>query len=204
MLPKWDCAGRSTGILLCDLAFNEKPNFPPLQIVRGQMVALCRMSEFETESKMNKGFVAWAQYLEEWIIFHVALLKISSPSSQLGPKIISVRACVCDCHCVNLCAHTGLFFFFFKSATACRHLNLPTWQLAPLITNSNTHQWTSNEAFLWELWLAMGLQSIPQFWIAYYGLLRHSLIYTDKTVSLTSMETLEEFWCQANCLQETI
>lgn len=76
------------------------------------MVALCRMSEFETESKMNKGFVAWAQYLEEWVIFHVALLKISSPSSQLGPKIISVRACVCDCHCVNLCAHTRVFCFF--------------------------------------------------------------------------------------------
>lgn len=32
----------------------------------------------------------------------------------------------------------------------------------------------------------MGLQSIPQFWTAYYGLLRHSLKYTDKTVSLTS------------------
>lgn len=78
------------------------------------MVALCRMSEFETESKMNKGFVAWAQYLEEWVIFHVALLKISSPSSQLGPKIISVRACVCDCHCVNLRAHAGLLFFSFS------------------------------------------------------------------------------------------
>lgn len=84
--------------------------------------------------------------------------------------------------CEFTCTRGSFVFFFFKSATACRHLKLPTWQLAPLITNSNTHQWTSNEAFLGELWLAMGLQSIPQFWTAYYGLLRHSLKYTDKTV----------------------
>lgn len=68
---------------------------------------------------------------------------------------------MCACKlplCVFVCACASLF----KSTTARRHLNLPTWQLAPLITKSNTHQWMSNEAFLRELWLTMGLGSTPQ------------------------------------------
>lgn len=155
------------------------------------MLALCRMSESKAENKMNKGFVAWAQYLEEWVIFHVALLPINSPSSQLGPKIISVRVCLCLCvygHCVYFwCACVSLF----KRTTARRHLNLPTWQLAPLITKSDTHQWMSNEAFLGELWLTMGLGSTPQVWITYYVLLKYSVKYT-------------EFWSQTNSFKETI
>lgn len=72
------------------------------------------------------------------------------PSSQLGPKIISVRAVrvpvrACNCHSVYLFVRVRLF------SKARRHLNLLTWQLAPLITKSNTHQWMSNEAFLREL-----------------------------------------------------
>lgn len=89
--------------------------------------------------------------------------------------------CTCNCHCV-------FFFFlpclFFKSTTSRRHLNLPTWQLAPLITKSNTHQWMFNEAFLRELWLTMGLGSTPRVWITYYVLLKHSVKYTDEWICL--------------------
>lgn len=148
------------------------------------MLVLFRMSESEAENKMNKGFVAWAQYLEEWVIFHVALLQISSPSSQLGPKIISV--CVLVTVSVFVCACAPLF----KSTTSRLHLNLPTWQLAPLITKSNTHQWMSNEAFLRELWLTTGLGSTPQVWITYYVLLNHAVKCTDEWMSSTSVETL--------------
>lgn len=157
------------------------------------MLVLFRMSESEAEKKMNKGFVAWAQYLEEWVIFHVALFQISSPSSQLGPKIISVHACVCALITVSvtvcLCMRTS-----FQKHNSTSAPNLPTWQLAPLITKSNTHQWMSNEAFLRELWLTTGLGSTPQVWITYYVLLNHSVKYTDEWMSSTSAEILPQTW----------
>lgn len=159
------------------------------------MLALFTMSE--AENKMNTRFVAWAQYLEEWVIFHVALLQISSPSSQLGPKIISVRArvhtrtcvLVTVTVCICLCMRVS-----FQSTTARRHLNLPTRQLAPLITKSNTHQWMSNEAFLRELWLTMGLGSTPRVWITYFVLLKHSVKYTGEWTCATPVEILPQTW----------
>lgn len=78
--------------------------------------------------------------------------------------------------CVSVCARASLF----KGTTARRKLNLPTWQLAPLITKSNTHQRMSNEALLRELWLTVGLGPTPQVWITYYVLLKPSLKYIDK------------------------
>lgn len=98
----------------------------------------------EAENKMNKGFVVWAQYLEEGVIFHVASLRIIGPSSQLGPKIISVPAFTCV-QALTACVRTRVHSSFTNQP---RNLNLPTCQLAPLIPTSNTHQGTNNETFL--------------------------------------------------------
>lgn len=89
--------------------------------------------------------------------------------------------CACNCHCVYLLVHARLFL------NARRHLNLPTWQLAPLIAKSNTHQWMSNEAFLRELWLTMGLGSTPQ-------VTPHIMSYLSILLNIQTGECLRHRW----------
>lgn len=131
--------------------------------------------------------------------------KSAAPPRSWDLKIISVCVCACVCLGMSLGVCVCSCASFFKSTTAHRHLNLPTWQLAPLITKSNTHQWMSNEAFLRELWVTVGLGSTPRVWISYYVLLRHSVKYTEEWMSLAMVEILPKtVWSQINSFNETV